>query len=684
LTSRDSRDAVNGLAHTPGLGIRPPGGHYGILLSSDEAVRRRAPATVGPGDVAARDDGVDRATRRGVILLLLFLFGPVPGMVFWAVTDGMRGPSLVALVALRALAVAPQLVHSLPSLRRVRARYWRWTFTAQLVLAFAPHLAFGAHWFAVGLLAGSALLLFRTPTSWVVVALVTAAEGGIQLAYGADLTATLILLVDGSLVSALAVYGLTRLLDVLGDLHATRTAAARAAAGQERLRAAREVFRRLGPQLSTIAQSAELARRVVRADPAPAEAAVIELGRVARRALSDAREAARTFRDAGPDGAYPPEGVRVPAEPRLAFGIVVVMSLTGAGANLASLVTNQRPGLAAVTAAAAGLAALVALQLYHGAPRTGGVPPRFRWWTLPAQVLLVYLPVPVFGTDWIGMSCYLAACVLVVLRPPAAWLALVVILGADLPILAALSVPSRFIAWEIVASGWTVVIFYAPMLLAASAVQLRSARTELTRMLLVRERLGVARDVHDLLGSSLSAVALKADLAQRLLQRDPQRAQAELADAADLARRAMTEARSLSGEESDTSLAQELVSARSMLSAASIRTDIAPFPGGLPARADAVLAIVVREAVTNVLRHSAARHCAISLSLDGGTASLRITNDGVTIPAGTEPGPGTGTGTGIGNLSARVHALGGQFSATPDGPRGFGLAAEVPLDAVIV
>jgi signal transduction histidine kinase len=647
-----------------------------LLSSGETAISDATPAPVGPGVAAARDVGPDRATRRGVGLLLIFLFGPVPGMAFDALTGGMRGPSLVALVTLRTIAVAPQLVHSLPNLRHIRARYWRWTFGAQALLAFLPHLAFGRHWFAIGLLAGSALLLFRPPTSWIVLGLSAVAEGGIQLAYGADLSATLILLIDGVLVSALAVYGLTRLIDVLGDLHATRAAAAEAAAGQERLRAANEVFGRLGPDLSTIARCAEQARWIAGADPARAEAAAIELGRAARRALSDARAAAQTFRAAAPDEMTPPAGARTAPEPRLAFAIVVVMSLTGAGAVLTYIVTQQRPGAAAVTAAAAGLTALVALQLYHGAPRIDGTLPRWRWWTLSAQLLLVYLPIPVFGLSWSGMSCYLAACLLVVLRPPASWWAFAIVIAAGPPILAALSVPFRTNAWYLLSSMWTVVIFYAPMLLAASAVQLRSARAGLIRMLLVRERLGVARDVHDLLGSSLSAVALKADLAQRLLHRDPERARAELADAADLARRAITEAGALSGEEPDTSLAEELSSARSMLAAASIRADITPLPGGLPARTDTALAIVVREAVTNVLRHSAARHCAISLSLDGETARLRITNDGVTTTPGAEPG------TGIGNLNARVHALGGHLNAARHGQHGFRLLAEVPLNAV--
>jgi two-component system sensor histidine kinase DesK len=645
------------------------------------------PVMAGSGAASPRDVEVDRATRRGVGLLLVFLLAQVLVGAISFLAGGLRGPSLAALVGLKALGIVPQLVHSLPGLRHVRARYWRWTFTAQALLAFVPHFVFGTQWSSAGLLAGSALLLFPAPVSWIAFGVVLVAEGGLLLAYGTAPGWTLTLVADGALIIGLAVYVLTRLIDVLGDLHATRMATARAEALQERLRAAREVFGRLGPHLSMIAQSAEDARRKVGTDPAAASASVGELGQVARRTLSDARDSARTFRDSGRDGVALAATVRAAArtaaaEPRLAFVVILVMSFTGAAANLIGIITHQRPGLAAAGFAAAGMAVLVALQIYHGAPRTDGAPPPARWLTLSAQSLLVYLPVPIFGMDWIGMSSYLAACVLAVLRPPASWLLFAGIIATLPPILAALSGQTWFLSdplwssvWFVPATLWTVLIFRGPMLLAASAVQLRSARNELIRMLLVQERLGVARDVHDLLGSSLSAVALKADLAQRLLDRDPQRAQAELADAVSLADRAIVEARALSGEEQDTSLAQELASARSMLAAASIRADVAAFPGGLPARTDTALAIVVREAVTNVLRHSAARHCTITVSFDDGTARLRITNDGVSIHAGA------GTGTGIGNLSARVRALGGQLSAAPQGDRGFGLLAEVPLNS---
>jgi two-component system sensor histidine kinase DesK len=354
------------------------------------------------------------------------------------------------------------------------------------------------------------------------------------------------------------------------------------------------------------------------------------------------------------------------------------MSLTAALVNLAEIMANQRSGVGPGIAAALGMVALVALQVYHGGPWADATPGRILRWTLPVHLLLVYLPVPFFNA-WIGMSCYLAACMLVVLRPPASWLASAVIaVSGPVYLLAKPDQPwyptdSRwFLVFNFTSTAWTVLIFRAPTLLAATAVQLREARTALIRMLLVQQRLGVARDVHDLVGSSLSAVALKADIAHRLLDRDPRRAAAELADADDLAQRAIAEARSLSGDEPDTSLAQELASARSILAAASIRADITAEPSRLGARTDTALAIVVREAVTNILRHSTARHCEIGFSVDNGTVRLSITNDGVATPAGT------GSGTGIDNLSVRIRELGGRLNATPHGDDGFALRAEVP------
>jgi signal transduction histidine kinase len=211
--------------------------------------------------------------------------------------------------------------------------------------------------------------------------------------------------------------------------------------------------------------------------------------------------------------------------------------------------------------------------------------------------------------------------------------------------------------------------------LAALALELRSARAELAKVMLVQGWLEVARDVHDMLGSSLAAAALKAELACRLVARDPVRVDAELAVTA-LAHRAVAEARALSGAETGTSLAEEIASIRSVLAAACVAANISTsaVSGGLPAHVDRALAVVVREGVTSVLRHSAAMSCAITMRVDAGVLRLEVTNDGVPAPAGTGPG-----GSGINNLSARIGAITGTLTAGRDGQRGFTLVAEVPL-----
>jgi signal transduction histidine kinase len=623
------------------------------------------------------------AARYATGLLIVFLSF---GALFDAVSAAAgTGGAPTTKIALQALATVPQLVHSLPWLRRVRARWWRWTFTAQALLTFLPHLLYGADWHTGGFLAGSALLLFPTRASWLAFGLVVTAKGALLAAYSADPLRTVTIVVDVVVVTALATYALTRLTEVIAELHTTRAGMARAAVAQERLWAAREVYGLLGARLAGIAEAAGRARRLAAADKGSAATAVAEVDRAARQALADTRAASGAFR-AGLDGMTAaqerPQARGVAAEPRLAFAMVIYMSVSGALANLAAILSEQRPAAPAVEGGGVGLAALVALQVHHFRPRSGR--PRGWGWTLAAQALLVYLPIPVFGANWVGMSCYLALCVLVVLRPPMSWVAFGAITASVVPLF--LVLPPYWLSHPDPTLGywaaflWTVLVFYGPVRLAALAVELRSGRAELTRMLLVGERLRVARDVHDLLGAGLSAIALKADVVRRLLAKDPARAQAELADIVTLSRRAATEAGAISADP-DTTLELELAAARSALSAAGVHLRVAAPGDGLPARVDTTLAVVVREAVTNVLRHSGARSCVVELAVSGGTARLRVSNDGVTAPPEVAAANGEG-GTGIENLRARVQALGGRLTAgleDPDGERRFTLAAEVPL-----
>ncbi len=201
--------------------------------------------------------------------------------------------------------------------------------------------------------------------------------------------------------------------------------------------------------------------------------------------------------------------------------------------------------------------------------------------------------------------------------------------------------------------------------------ELREAREELARSAVAEERMRFARDLHDLLGHSLSLIALKSELAGRLAERDPARARQEMADVEAAARRALAEVRDAVSGYRQVSLAQALAEARSPLSAAGVSLR-APVPDApLPGAVDAVLGWVVREATTNVLRHSGAGLLTVELVTDGDVVVLTVADDGrgSTAPAGA----------GLSGLAERVEALGGRLEAGSAPGRGFRLTAIVPV-----
>ncbi|MGV9411789.1 sensor histidine kinase [Nocardia sp. NPDC003693] len=188
--------------------------------------------------------------------------------------------------------------------------------------------------------------------------------------------------------------------------------------------------------------------------------------------------------------------------------------------------------------------------------------------------------------------------------------------------------------------------------------QLSLARKQLTELAIAEERLRVGRDVHDILGHSLTVITVKTELAQRLLDVDPERARAELADVERLAREALSGVRSTVGGLREVSLAGELANARTALSAAEIEATL-PDSDELPLRHSVVFGWVLREAVTNVVRHSGARHCVVSVT----ATSIEITDDGV--GSGADPH----FGSGLSGLRERVRATGGTLTVTnrPEG-----------------
>jgi two-component system sensor histidine kinase DesK len=182
-----------------------------------------------------------------------------------------------------------------------------------------------------------------------------------------------------------------------------------------------------------------------------------------------------------------------------------------------------------------------------------------------------------------------------------------------------------------------------------------------------------ARDLHDLLGYSLSAITLKAELTRRLVGSNPARARDEIAEVIDIARQALADVRDVSGGYRNMSLAKEASSVTSLLSAAGIDVRVEVDHGALGEHIDTVLATVLREAVTNMLRHSTTQRCRIQASQAGETVRLEVINDGVPRSARSHR-----PGGGLENLNARVRAAGGSLTVrtTPEGT--FELVAEAP------
>jgi two-component system sensor histidine kinase DesK len=199
------------------------------------------------------------------------------------------------------------------------------------------------------------------------------------------------------------------------------------------------------------------------------------------------------------------------------------------------------------------------------------------------------------------------------------------------------------------------------------------AREAQTRLAVIEERLRIARDLHDLLGHNLSLIAVKSELAIRMADDEADRSKTEMRDVRHAAREALREVRAAVRGYHVVELGAELAGVRAVLEAAGVRCTVAEPPTGLPAEVRGVLAWVVREGATNVLKHSDARRCEISFAaFEGSSVVLEMVNDGA-HPAGVE------IGTGLTGLSERAAALGGDITAEHAGQSRFLLRAAIPL-----
>ncbi|MCP2338345.1 sensor histidine kinase [Actinomadura rupiterrae] len=172
-------------------------------------------------------------------------------------------------------------------------------------------------------------------------------------------------------------------------------------------------------------------------------------------------------------------------------------------------------------------------------------------------------------------------------------------------------------------------------------VETHAVRQALARVAVSEERLRFSRDLHDLLGHSLSLIAVKSELAMRMAETDPARARAEMADVRRAARDALREVRAAVRGYRAIELDAELAGVRAVLETAGVRCEAGPIPDDLPPDVRTVLAWVIREGATNVIKHSDARTCTIDLTRYGDTVVLELTNDGVTTPSNPRKTPAT-------------------------------------------
>lgn len=217
----------------------------------------------------------------------------------------------------------------------------------------------------------------------------------------------------------------------------------------------------------------------------------------------------------------------------------------------------------------------------------------------------------------------------------------------------------------------------------ATNAKLRMAQQEVEQLAAIAERERIARDLHDLLGHTLSTITLKSELAASLVSRDPQRAETEIRDVERLSRDTLAEVRSVVRGYRVTGFSGELANAKLALEAANISFDY--FVGSLQLQpaAEGVLALALREAVTNVVRHAGATTCRATLDADQAFVTLTVEDNGrgavaAQEPAGSEPG-----GFGLGAMRERARALGGFVTVQPSaGANRAGTRVSVSLPVV--
>ncbi|MEV4365069.1 histidine kinase [Nonomuraea sp. NPDC049625] len=615
-------------------------------------------------DAAVKDDPVDDElddTRDTRLRLVRAMMWSALGLIMAfrlmaALEEGLAWP-----VVLVTMAPYPPLVALLAGPHRLRVR--NGLLAALMILYAVPFAVAGTHWeWLPWPLAVAVLCSFRGRVAWPLFGLLLVATGVAGLWAGDDVLTTIIRTLKTA-TNGLIVFGLYALTVMAARLDAARGDLARLELQRERRRLGGELGAVVGEHLRAVS---ERLAQAVDAEPDIARDRLHVAVGTARQALADIRATAAGYRVSPP---LPPP-IESPKVARLMLAALIACQATLHA--VVSVVTYHRPWTLLLT---------VPLMAAAGAVQLLMKPSRKQMILLG---LLLGVPVIPFGYllwELVFLTClwpFFLGLVLTRMRPPRSLVLTGVAVALYIALLFYPPPPSNLAGMAANLISLTILtwVSYGLIRLSNLVVLLHQAERDLTREALIQERTRVARDLHDLLSFSLSAVALKGELCERLLDIDPVRARAELATLPELVERARAELESVAHATVGLSLDQELAAAHTVLETAGIRTVATVETGPLPPEVDTAMAAALREAVTNVVRHSTARTCTITIVSVGHTVRLRVVNDGAAEAPPSAPRPGPG-GSGLTGLAERT---GGRLTAGSQRGGRFELVAEFATD----
>ncbi|MES9523820.1 sensor histidine kinase [Streptomyces capoamus] len=331
------------------------------------------------------------------------------------------------------------------------------------------------------------------------------------------------------------------------------------------------------------------------------------------------------------------------------------------------------------TAGIATLLLVYAVQLAHSFAYLSPRLTRLRYWTFGLQILLTYLPFLTFADAWLATPGFLAGSALLVLPPHWMWPTFAAIVGSSSLLVLGSGVGRGSLLYGTVATTLTGLVVFGLSELTRLVQEAHRTRIELTRMAVEAERLRLSRDLHDLLGMSLTTIAFKCELARRLPASKHARVQQELTEILETTQRAFTEVRAVSQTYRAMSLATEVDTVFATLRSMGVDVEFAGSAGPLPPDIETTLATVLREGVTNMLRHSRVGTCVVRLQREQDAVRLTVANDGLDdrpAAAFSNARPGSG----LNNLRDRIEAVEGRLTTeVKDGM--FSLTAVVPVPA---